>query len=388
MSSHLLNDFINIINEDEIFLCIIKNNKKSSNIKYSYINETLRSYLHGIKKEIDDYQTQWDKYKKYSNTYEFINTTVNYKNKNLCVCSYKPISRSYYKMIEIINFHKFNFPKNMKSFHLAEGPGGFIEALCNIRNNPNDLYHGITLMDSHTDVPKWKKAENFMNKHKNIKLIYGPKNDGNLYLKHNLNFIRQNYSKSMDFITADGGFDYSSDFNAQEESSLNLIFCEILYAIIMQKKGGSFVLKVFDCFTNVMVELVYLLCYLYDEVFFMKPNTSRSANSEKYIVCKNFRDVKNLSSIIETIIQQFQNLDKSTIYKFLSIEVSDFFKNKLEEINYIFGQQQIENISQTINYIKDSSTDDKIEKIKSLNISKCIKWCKKYNMPIEETFIT
>ena len=81
-------------------------------------------------------------------------------------------------------------------------------------------------------------------------------------------------------------------------------------------------------------------------------------------------------------------MDKSTIYKFLSIEVSDFFKNKLEEINYIFGQQQIENISQTINYIKDNSTDDKIEKIKSLNISKCIKWCKKYNMPIEEIFLT
>ena len=92
----------------------------------------------------------------------------------------------------------------------------------------------------------------------------------------------------MDFITADGGFDFSTDFNAQEESSLNLVFCEIIYAIVLQKKGGSFVLKVFDCFSNVMVELLYLLCYLYDEVSIMKPCTSRSANSEKYIVCKRF----------------------------------------------------------------------------------------------------
>ena len=45
-----------------------------------------------------------------------------------------------------------------------------------------------------------------------------------------------------DFITADGGFDYSVDFNKQEEISVNLIFCEILYALILQKQDGCFIL--------------------------------------------------------------------------------------------------------------------------------------------------
>ena len=69
--------------------------------------------------------------------------------------------------------------------------------------------------------------------------MYGPKNDGDLYLSHNINFISKKYANSMDFITGDGGFDYSVDFNSQEENSINLIYCEMLYALIMQKSGGG-----------------------------------------------------------------------------------------------------------------------------------------------------
>ena len=36
---------------------------------------------------------------------------------------------------------------SLKSFHLAEGPGGFIEATNYMRGNSNDLYYGMTLID-------------------------------------------------------------------------------------------------------------------------------------------------------------------------------------------------------------------------------------------------
>jgi hypothetical protein len=38
--------------------------------------------------------------------------------------------------------------KPIHSFHLAEGPGGFIEALANTRNNAHDVYVGITILES------------------------------------------------------------------------------------------------------------------------------------------------------------------------------------------------------------------------------------------------
>ena len=52
----------------------------------------------------------------------------------------------------------------------------------------------------------------------------------------------------------------------------------------MQKYGGTFVLKIFDIFTEPTIDFLYLLSSLYKNVFIMKPETSRIANSEKYII--------------------------------------------------------------------------------------------------------
>ena len=52
----------------------------------------------------------------------------------------------------------------------------------------------------------------------------------------------------MEVITGDGGFDFSIDFNNQEEQALRLIFTQVMYAISMQKYNGTFILKLFDTF--------------------------------------------------------------------------------------------------------------------------------------------
>ena len=64
----------------------------------------------------------------------------------------------------------------------------------------------------------------------------------------------------MDYITADGGFDFSLDFNNQEDMSFKLILSQIFYALIMQKQGGNFILKIFDIFKIKTIEIIYLLC--------------------------------------------------------------------------------------------------------------------------------
>ena len=61
------------------------------------------------------------------------------------------------------------------------------------------------------------------------------------------------------------------------------------YAITMQKKGGTFVLKVFDLFLKPSVQLLYLLSCCYEQVYIIKPYTSRTANSERYVICKGFK---------------------------------------------------------------------------------------------------
>ena len=354
-----------------------------SKINEPVINKTLVSYLSNIKTEIDNKQDEWDYYKKYINPYEYIHTQIS--NTKSSVCKIKPLSRSYFKMIEICGLFNlvYELPTNCNTFHLAEGPGGFVEALVHLRSNSNDVYTGMTLIDNDINVPGWKKSNTFLEKHKNVVIEKGIDQTGNLLSLNNLKYCYKKYKGSMDLITADGGFDFSVDFNSQETVSANLILCQIVYAIAMQKKGGNFFIKFFDTFTNISLEMIYLLSILYEEVYFVKPNTSRYANSEKYVVCKKFKLI-DTSKITEKIFTNFHKIcNNDNIVKILSLEIPYLFSNKIEELNAIYGQQQLDSISNTLNLIYNSKTD-KIENIKKNNIQKCISWCQKYNLPFNK----
>ena len=92
------------------------------------ISKSLSSYLNKMKEQINNYQVEWDIYKKYTNQYEYIHTIIPFT--KVSVCKLRPLSRSFYKLIEIFNLLNLEFlEEKITSFHLAEGPGGFIEAL-------------------------------------------------------------------------------------------------------------------------------------------------------------------------------------------------------------------------------------------------------------------
>eukprot|EP00276_Gloeochaete_wittrockiana_P005361 CAMPEP_0184669880 /NCGR_PEP_ID=MMETSP0308-20130426/79513_1 /TAXON_ID=38269 /ORGANISM="Gloeochaete witrockiana, Strain SAG 46.84" /LENGTH=92 /DNA_ID=CAMNT_0027116359 /DNA_START=20 /DNA_END=295 /DNA_ORIENTATION=- len=56
------------------------------------------------------------------------------------------------------------------------------------------------------------------------------------------------------------------------------------------RKGGDFVCKIFDIYRPFNVGLFYLLYRHFDRVAIFKPLTSRPANSERYVVCKGFKE--------------------------------------------------------------------------------------------------
>ena len=345
--------YINIPNMNsnilELTITLYQNNLQENDV---YISNSLNYYLSHIKKQITKYNVYWDNYKKITNPYEYIHTPM--KNNKLAVCKYKPLSRSFFKMIEIINV--FGFLKeynNIKSFHLAEGPGGFIEAFNFTRDNHNDKYYGITLISDNINIPSWKKSNHYLNNNKKIIIETGPSKNGDLFLEKNFIYCYNNFKSSMDYITADGGFDFSLDFDKQEEVSFKLIITQVMYAIIMQKTNGNFILKIFDIFKYKTIEIIFLLSNLYENVYIYKPHTSRIANSEKYIICKNFKPINN--KLIASILSNFTNIinNISNIKSLLCVNFPKIFINKIEEINAIYGQQQIENINTTLNLIRE-----------------------------------
>ena len=160
-------------------------------------------------------------------------------------------------------------PKTCTTFHLAEGPGGFIEALTFMRNNKNDKYIGMTLIDNNINVPGWKRSQSFLKNNKNVFIENGADNTGNIINKENLLYCFNKYGNSIDLVTGDGGFDFSLDFNNQENISCKIIFCQIAFAIAIQKKGGNCILKFFDTFTKISIDMIYLLSLVYSEVFLL-----------------------------------------------------------------------------------------------------------------------
>lgn len=347
-----------------------------------FISKTLHTYIMTSKEKIDKYEKLWDKYKKYINPYEFIHTII--PDLKQSIAKYKPLSRSYYKFIEISQMLKllddYSFT-NIKSFHLAEGPGGFIEAISHLRKNQHDKYIGMTLIDdSDINVPGWKKTQTFLNKNKNVLIDYGITKNGDLLDPQNFVYVNEVYKNSMDIITGDGGFDFSIDFNQQESISFKLIYVQMCYALIMQKYKGHFFLKIFDSFSLNIIQLLYILNNLYEKVYIVKPNTSRYANSERYIVCKYFKltDSKSLFYPLLNNISQIKN------YKYITSiydeKLNYYFLIKMEEINAVIGQQQIEYINSTIELI-ESQDEEKISKLVKVNIQKCINWCIKYKIP-------
>lgn len=339
--------------------------------KYEHL---LYNRLNTYKNKIDKYSKNksWEYYKKLCNQHELIFTI----NHHLPSLSYlNPISRSFFKHWEILkdfeSTFRFNDFKKIRACFLAEGPGGFVEAFDQYRSCPNDdELFGITLIDDNDKtVPKWKFKKN------NFNVLYGVDKTGSLYNVDNiLNFIEIIGTHTCDYVTADGGFDFTNDFNNQESLSTRLIMCEIYIALSILKEGGNFVIKIYDITSDVTKNLLYLLSQHFSKINIVKPTVSRPANSEKYVICISYKNkgckADNLQLLWECIKNNNKNYD---------IERSDLFDFNLTEFNISFVLEQINFINLTLNCIKMKK---RYEEFYEEQYKASLEWCNKYKIPV------
>jgi len=426
---------------------------------------------------------QWDEVKKITNPYEFIHT-FNSKTKAIdsrSIALYKPLSRSFFKMIEIISefcsflekqdcsfleksrakssfleksraknydeisnhtreldtgfeksraqmkpsqreldtgfeksraqmkpSHKHSQKLNddvdsscniressqLISGHIAEGPGGFIEAIRYIRkHNKDDLAFGMTLIKydrseyKKINVLGWHKSNRFLFNNPEVRILNGEDGTGNIYKVKNIEFfnneIRTNSPLGADIVTGDGGFDFSIDYNYQEQLSSKLIFSQILCSLKCQKLDGTFICKFFDLNLYFTTEMLYLLYSSYETIYIYKPFTSRIANSEKYIVCTNFIGIdETLLNNLFDVLENWNKYEAKTI-NYIFKQIPTDFIDKIKEINIEIIDVQIKSINNTIDIIKNNKIqNDKkwYDTTVKLQIQKAMQWCKKYNI--------
>jgi 23S rRNA U2552 (ribose-2'-O)-methylase RlmE/FtsJ len=369
------------------------------NIEKNLIFKDLYKYVKNEKEKIDKLENTdiWDKMKKIGNPYELIYTTYNKKRKNDSISSYTPISRSFFKMWEIyynFNFFKY-FQSNEKLYfsHLAEGPGGFMEATYNYRKNrninSNDEYYCITLKPTNEYIPDFIKLKKIFTDNLNIKLEYG-----NLYILEDVKkYIKYFSNNKAHIVTADGGFDYSSDFNGQEINSCQIIYSECIVALNILRKHGCFICKIFDIFSITMIQILFLIFNSFEEVYFYKPETSRPANSEKYLICLYYKDnltEKDKESLLNNIEKWYEltkNLSNTDSVYFKNIKINNLFIHNLYQYNKKYINSQMFFLNNTLELAQTKLEKEKYYEIIQNQVLKAMDWCLKYNIEINKNSI-
>jgi hypothetical protein len=148
---------------------------------------------------------------------------------------------------------------------------------------------------------------------------------------------------------------------------------------------GSAIIKITHTIYKPVIDIIYFLCSLFDKVYIIKPNSNTVATFEKYIVCKGFimddTKIDNYKLNYYKLLVFLKKLENKNIISIINENLPYYFINKLDDINIILGQQQIESLDQIVNILKNKNKEDKIETIKKLHIQKSVDWCEKYKIP-------
>ncbi len=294
---------------------IYENNNviKSSNINQPLFSLGFHSFIHRTKNAMSVTEKLETKNKFYYVVNPFEHNINDYE-KDIAhesdIFLNKPniLSRAFYKMWEILYMFDIASSTNkdgMTMVGLAEGPGSFIQAFVEFREKyfepSKDTVYALTINTDNTININKEMVENINKRYDNMISIMkttktgnkmgGASNketkklssNGDLTKVSTIDYLKVNVKKKADLITADGGFEWKNE-NYQEQEAYGLILGEIIGALSIQAKGGSFVLKIFETFTINTIKLIYLLASFYEECYIYKPFFSRATNSEKYII--------------------------------------------------------------------------------------------------------
>ncbi len=345
---------------------------KSSNINQPLFSLGFHSFIHRTKSAMAITEKLETKNKFYYvvNPFEHsindYNEDINHAS-NQFLNNPQILSRAFYKMWEILYTFDIASKESISMVGLAEGPGSFIQAFVEFREKyyepSKDTVYGLTINTTNT-ININKPMVDSINKRyeKMISIIKtnSTKNstvpNGDLTKISTIDYLTNQIKKKADLITADGGFEWKNE-NYQEQEAYQLILGEIIAAISIQAKGGSFVLKVFETFTHITIKLIYLLASFYEECYIYKPFFSRATNSEKYIICKGFKHDNINDSHMKKLLDALKNCETkefiNDIFPEFIIKEEDLNIFKYININ-IANTQQIM-INNLIVYIKSNN---------------------------------
>lgn len=351
----------------------------------------------------------WEYYKKIVNPYELVYTQNKYDQFPDSVALIHPLSRSYFKMIEILritDFFKSFSGKRIRSGHVCEGPGGFIEAFideCNANHIATINSVAMTLKSTQNSIPGWKKANMFLKKYnKTIKILYGKDDTGNILNVDNansfINYVQTGGGASgggasgggagggggsgsglVNIFTGDGGFDFSMNYDIHEKLVYPLIESSVVIGMNVLAPGGMIILKFFDIYTEPMKKILFYLSKNFNRWTLYKPATSRPCNSELYFIGQD----RIISSyLIPPTKANMEQEISADFRKLLDNRIQDIVLYQIQYLEKVFNLiQQLEE-----GEVKDEKQGKKTDIVKEMlerHLVYSFIWCIRFNIPVD-----
>ena len=332
-------NFLNVNPKDDINECEIY----SSYSLYNFYNNTKKQIDMLCSKENGQSFTTYDELIKIVHPYEYIFFKV--PGSKFSVSKLKPQTNVFYDLLEIfvtLNIFDLYLNKPIKTLHVSLTCEDSNECLQMVRETYEDDSF-LNFSDNNDEMYKAITNSKF-----DFMFFNKPQTDINLYI-----------IKLIEFV---------------------------MTILRYQANGGTSIIKIDSVFHKPIVDLIYLLSSLFEKVYIIKPNTNNITTFEKYIVCKNYNVICETKLEIHKSnyykLQGFiKNLNNKNIVSIIDYEIPCYFVNKIDDINIIIGQQQLESLDQIINIIKNKNKEERIEIIKKSNIQKSVSWCEKLKIP-------
>lgn len=360
----------------KIYISItIKTNDEYENQPYisntlSYYYEELNNQIKNMfNNEIDISNNTYTQLLNLVNPYSYIFSNVYGCKEPICKYSYSNLFFDLYEIIDITSIINTN-----EHIDILSVTPEYNEFICCIKEYNKYLYN-------HYNIYNNDYLQNINDKY-SVKCF---SNWQKIQLKRTTNGIEYN--------------NYFIFYELDYEHIINSLVTCLMIIYSSQSYTGNIIVKMNTIFEKYLVQFIFILSSLYDEIYIMKPSTSFTTSFDKYIVCKKFKYNKeniedknylefNYTKLYDFLYGENRNVNENIgenlnicIKNLFDFEIPLYFRMKINDFNNILGQQQLETMDQIIVIYKSKNKNEKIENIKQHNIKKSCNWCEKYKMP-------
>lgn len=263
----------------------------------------------------------------------------------------KFFTNAFRKMYEICEKTEFiPVKEEIRHFDICGFPGAFIFAINHyIKTKLGSDFNYDWYMQSYRDKNsnnRYFKDEFGLVKKYNNRFITGSYKGDITDYRTTLEYYNKLKENKFDIVTSDCGL--GSTYGEERETKLiKIFFGQFICGISVLKEGGNFFMKSYHFKSNFNVSLLYLMTLLFENVYFIKPESSRFIGGEEiYILLMNYKKINcsernkivyKLIGVLkssktinpELSLISYRKINKQVLNNIYS-KFSLFYKNKLQ----------------------------------------------------------